>query len=1118
MSSRTNLSFAFDNRVAASSIVRPGCDEAGEHQAVEGRDSFSLPGFNDLGTVDDLVVSLDLLGVPGPLTLSDNLMERNALGTGAQFGVHESGLLDASNNAQETYLESVAVKRGLFITEDGGSRLDLSSRKARRQIHDMYLEVVALRHEALRTHRNIVRLLGWSVEETFHNAPLLVVELALGHLRAMFEKAAPNVTSGTIQQLSIDIGQGLDAIHEAGIVHCDVKPENILVFENFATNFHENVPYIAKLADFGLSISEVKESMDDGVYINGMSTDWCAPEIRQGIKLSTSQLMKADTFSYGMVLASMSCYEGQAPKTKDRGAILEVLKAQEGIPDTFRSMLRTAVSRLLQQNAADRPMSVGMLLKDASVACKDWASDEAERRTELADSRDLSSTHPWSLPPLAAYFLLGLRSSFERYHERLTGPHMLAIFLAQSYSDVDKTDKVVPVKILRAAVQKGYTPAIAVLSRVLQSYGIEEGSDATLLFKGASSESLLAWHELMRLNAAFATQAWDSFRGSTGYNQYYSPVANLSLDTLSLRDFENNAEIHVHAARGEVIQLKNALGRGASTRINAKNAHGETALYKACLTGDWKTVEVLCKAGADASVPSDLNRLTCLHWLFNFPGPDVEKVAGALLAAGANINALAQPWPPIANPHFPFTWPPGSPLHFAVFASSKAAVITLLKHGASLTVRDGRDPYTIDDNVRQMHCHGDAEQGDWSEPDNPALGFTPIDLAAAMHDHEMLSCIRTNANGYDVTSVDEEGYTPLHRLSHLRLVKTARGLRFWHPAFTGTQSEVKDRMIKTIRKLQQMGGNINKLTSAPSLSGRSGVAGLTPLMIAVTNSDQTAVEALLGCGADANIANADGRTALTLLPEGIWLGEQSFLRIVKLLIHFRADVNHASRDYMTPLAAVTEAKCTAAFHLLVKSGADLTSTPDGLNIIARWMWISSYWRALEMPYSTADSSIKTATAQENEIVGVLGALDLKETPWASSMDKDGGTLLHYAAYSGLVACVRLLIAAKLDINRVRKMHFKRSSRRPASYNEIPALHMPEGTPLDVVEERHKKFVVDPRTRFSEGDARFVLTQFEEVETILREHGAVRSKDLLPPPGVVPGSGDDAVAGGEDRDR
>jgi len=372
MSSKTTISFAFDNRIAISNITAPIWDDASEHQAVKGRDSFSLPGFNDLGTVDDLVVSLDLLGVPGPLILSNNLEERNALGTGAQFGVYKDGLLDASNNAGETFLESVAVKRGLFVQEDGGSRLDLSSRKSRRQIHDMYLEVVALRHEALRSHRNIVRLLGWSGEETFQNAPLLVVELALGHLRTMFEKSPVIVTSAIIQQLSIDIGQGLDAIHEAGIVHCDIKPENILIFENFATKFHETVPYVAKLADFGLSISEVKESMDDGVYVTGMSTDWCAPEIRQGIKLSTSQLIKADTFSYGLVLASMSCYEGQAPKTKDRGTILEVLKTQAGISDTFRSLLRTAVSQLLQQDAAERPMSVGMLLKDESAACVNW--------------------------------------------------------------------------------------------------------------------------------------------------------------------------------------------------------------------------------------------------------------------------------------------------------------------------------------------------------------------------------------------------------------------------------------------------------------------------------------------------------------------------------------------------------------------------------------------------------------------------------------------------------------------------------------------------------------------------------------------------------------------------
>ncbi|KAK0257259.1 hypothetical protein LTS09_007734 [Friedmanniomyces endolithicus] len=497
--------------------------------------------------------------------------------------------------------------------------------------------------------------------------------------------------------------------------------------------------------------------------------------------------------------------------------------------------------------------------------------------------------------------------------------------------------------------------------------------------------------------------------------------------------------------------------------------------------GHWRVVEARCKAGPDASVPSDRNGLTCLHWLFNFPDPDVEKVAGALLAAGAKINALTKPWPSVANPHFPFTWPLGSPLHFAVFTSNEAAVVALLKQGATLDTRDGRDPYVIDDNVRQMHRHGDAEEGDWSEPDKSPLGFTPIDLATAMHDHEMLSCIRANTDAYDVTAADEEGYTPLHRLSHLRLVKTSRGLRFWYLAFTGTQSEVKDRMIKTIKELQIMRGDINKLTSALPLSGRSGVAGLAPLMITVTKLDHTAVAALLECGADPNTANADGRTALTLLLEGLWLGKESFMRIAELLIRFEADVNHASRDYMTPLVAVTEAKCMAAFHLLVDAGADLTSSPDGLNIIARWMWISSYWRASAIPRSTSDSSVAAATAQEAEIVGILRALDLKKSPWASSMDKDGGTLLHYAAYSGLVTCVRLLIDAELDINGVRKMHFKRSDGRPASYNEIPALHMPEGTPLDVVEERHGKFLASSRSAFSEGG------QYRMLRNATRQH-------------------------------
>ena len=99
----------------------------------------------------------------------------------------------------------------------------------------------------------MVRLLGWGVEEAWHETPLLVLELAIADLHSIFEKSHIKMTCGITQQLSIEVGRGLDAIHEAGIIHGDIKPQKILIFENFS----DGVPLIAKLADFGLSVGEV---------------------------------------------------------------------------------------------------------------------------------------------------------------------------------------------------------------------------------------------------------------------------------------------------------------------------------------------------------------------------------------------------------------------------------------------------------------------------------------------------------------------------------------------------------------------------------------------------------------------------------------------------------------------------------------------------------------------------------------------------------------------------------------------------------------------------------------------------------------------------------------------
>jgi serine/threonine protein kinase len=121
----------------------------------------------------------------------------------------------------------------------------------------------------LKFHRNIVRLLGWGIKKAWHEIPLLILELAIADLHSIFEKSNIKMTCDITQQLLIDIGQGFDAIYETKIIHSDIKPQNILIFKNFS----DEVPLIAKLADFGLSVNEVQAFMNDLVEVSGMSTD-----------------------------------------------------------------------------------------------------------------------------------------------------------------------------------------------------------------------------------------------------------------------------------------------------------------------------------------------------------------------------------------------------------------------------------------------------------------------------------------------------------------------------------------------------------------------------------------------------------------------------------------------------------------------------------------------------------------------------------------------------------------------------------------------------------------------------------------------------------------------------
>jgi ankyrin repeat protein len=165
---------------------------------------------------------------------------------------------------------------------------------------DILLEIRALLHEPLRYHPNIVRLLslGWgSSSETGSIYPTLILEYAaFGSLHHLQANSLP-LPFSIKQKLCYDVARGLSILHACGIVHGDLKHENVLVFENRYDTL-KGQPYTAKLADFGGAVMDIAEG--DSHFLRMGTFPYDAPEAGQ--PLNQVGTKKTDVYSFGMLV------------------------------------------------------------------------------------------------------------------------------------------------------------------------------------------------------------------------------------------------------------------------------------------------------------------------------------------------------------------------------------------------------------------------------------------------------------------------------------------------------------------------------------------------------------------------------------------------------------------------------------------------------------------------------------------------------------------------------------------------------------------------------------------------------------------------------------------------
>ncbi|VAH29128.1 unnamed protein product [Triticum turgidum subsp. durum] len=138
-------------------------------------------------------------------------------------------------------------------------------------------------------HVNLVRLLGFCSEGSRR---LLVYEyMQKGSLEVQLFPGETTALSWAIRyQIALGTARGLNYLHEKCrdcIIHCDVKPDNILLDDSF----------VPKVSDFGLAKLLGRDFSRVLTTMRG-TRGYLAPEWISGVPITA----KADVFSYGMML------------------------------------------------------------------------------------------------------------------------------------------------------------------------------------------------------------------------------------------------------------------------------------------------------------------------------------------------------------------------------------------------------------------------------------------------------------------------------------------------------------------------------------------------------------------------------------------------------------------------------------------------------------------------------------------------------------------------------------------------------------------------------------------------------------------------------------------------
>jgi serine/threonine protein kinase len=196
-------------------------------------------------------------------------------------------------------------------------------------------------------------------------------------------------------RLIFQVGNGLDAIHAAGLVHRDVKPANVLVSG-------ESGDEHAYITDFGVARNVATKSglTQTGRFVG--TIDYVAPEQIAGGRVDA----RADVYALGCLLYKMLTGEVPFPREAEAARLYAHLNDPPPAPSTIAPDVSMAlddvVARAMEKEPGDRYPSAGDLGRAGQAALAGTTVAIPERTVATGAAATVETQSPPPLPPTRA--------------------------------------------------------------------------------------------------------------------------------------------------------------------------------------------------------------------------------------------------------------------------------------------------------------------------------------------------------------------------------------------------------------------------------------------------------------------------------------------------------------------------------------------------------------------------------------------------------------------------------------------------------------------------------------------------------------------------------------------